>query len=181
MKPSTPLSSFIPHPSSHSGAPITRRRLTCRTARLKLMKRITGGWRSWLAHQHDTLGVTGSSPVPPITLIRGCYTKPKVRMPLWLIGALLMLAWPGCLAADETTAVAKPATRPWLGVHVGAGGKKGLEKFSRCIPGLGKLGVNALVLEIDYGFEFESRPEMRSEGGISKVQAKEFAQLCRAN
>jgi hypothetical protein len=26
----------------------------------------TGGWRSWLAHQHDTLGVTGSSPVPPI-------------------------------------------------------------------------------------------------------------------
>ncbi|MDB5333154.1 MAG: hypothetical protein JWP03_4305 [Phycisphaerales bacterium] len=24
-----------------------------------------GGWRSWLAHQHDTLGVTGSSPVPP--------------------------------------------------------------------------------------------------------------------
>ena len=25
-----------------------------------------GDWRSWLAHQHDTLGVTGSSPVSPI-------------------------------------------------------------------------------------------------------------------
>src|SRR3954469_15345655 len=24
-----------------------------------------GDWRSWLAHQHDTLGVTGSSPVSP--------------------------------------------------------------------------------------------------------------------
>ena len=30
---------------------------------------IPGGWRSWLAHQHDTLGVTGSSPVPPIAAI----------------------------------------------------------------------------------------------------------------
>src|ERR1700690_4556809 len=27
---------------------------------------ITGDWRSWLARQHDTLEVTGSSPVSPI-------------------------------------------------------------------------------------------------------------------
>ena len=36
------------------------------SGRTKTETRISGGWRSWLAHQHDTLGVTGSSPVPPI-------------------------------------------------------------------------------------------------------------------
>jgi outer membrane protein OmpA-like peptidoglycan-associated protein len=31
-----------------------------------IRKSSSGDWRSWLAHQYDTLGVTGSSPVSPI-------------------------------------------------------------------------------------------------------------------
>jgi hypothetical protein len=31
-----------------------------------IIEKIEGDWRSWLARQHDTLEVTGSSPVSPM-------------------------------------------------------------------------------------------------------------------
>ncbi|HSZ58024.1 MAG TPA: PQQ-binding-like beta-propeller repeat protein [Tepidisphaeraceae bacterium] len=71
--------------------------------------------------------------------------------------------------------------QPWVGVHVTAGNATSLDRVRHSIPGLAKLGVNALILEVDYGFQFASHPELNAPGNITKEQAKSFAQLCREN
>ena len=42
------------------------------------------------------------------------------------------------------------------------------------------LGINVLILEVDYGFEFKSRPELGCHG-ITKEQARHLAEVCREN
>ncbi len=39
-------------------------------------------------------------------------------------------------------------------------------------------GFNVLILEVDYGFEFKSRPELRCRG-VSKEQTRKLAEVCR--
>src|SRR5206468_9209326 len=58
---------------------------------------------------------------------------------------------------------------------------RSLEGLHQSIPDLVKLGVNALVLEVDYRFAFESQPELKADNAITKAQARELAGLCRAN
>ena len=45
---------------------------------------------------------------------------------------------------------------------------------------LAPLGINVLILEVDYGFEFKSRPELQCHG-ITKEQARRLAEVCRQN
>jgi hypothetical protein len=44
--------------------------------------------------------------------------------------------------------------------------------------GLGPLGINVLILELDYGFEFKSRPELKCRG-VTKEQARRLSNVCR--
>jgi hypothetical protein len=83
--------------------------------------------------------------------------------------------------ALAAVAVAEPTTKPWLGLHVLIGGSADLDKTAKSIPALGKLGVNAIIVEIGYNFRFTSRPEMAANGGITREQAQAFSALCRAN
>src|SRR6266446_6536745 len=39
--------------------------------------------------------------------------------------------------------------------------------------------VNALILRVDYNFQYTSRPEMADKGGLSKEQAKKIGDACR--
>src|SRR2546429_1265388 len=39
--------------------------------------------------------------------------------------------------------------------------------------------VNVLILRVDYGFQFLSRPEMADKGGLSKEQAQKIGTICR--
>src|SRR5205085_6314509 len=86
-----------------------------------------------------------------------------------------------CALSVRATADPPAPAKAWIGLHVESGGKSGLDKIAQSIPALGKLGVNALVLEIDYNFDFDSRPEMKNPGGVTRAQAKQFAALCRAS
>lgn len=49
------------------------------------------------------------------------------------------------------------------------------------LPRLTALGVNAVILEVNYSFQFESHPELCSGRGMSKAQAHELARAARAN
>src|SRR2546421_7251159 len=82
------------------------------------------------------------------------------------------------MSTTMVRAQALPA--PWIGVHVEASGRT-LLGLRESIPALGKLGVNAIVLEVDYRFAFASHPELKSENALTKAQAGELAKLCRAN
>jgi len=93
----------------------------------------------------------------------------------WTCAAMLIAT--GILSA----AAGGGAPTPWLGVQVTVNGERDLEKIRQSVPGLAKLGVNTLILEVDYNFEFQSHPELRPANPVTREQAKAVAELCRAN
>lgn len=101
---------------------------------------------------------------------------------MWRISAtalpvLLVLLLPGVFAR-----AAERYPQPWVGVHAGIGSSKDVERLKTSIPALGKLGVNALVVEVNYAFQFKSHPELNRDGkGITAADARALADLCRAN
>jgi hypothetical protein len=46
------------------------------------------------------------------------------------------------------------------------------------VEGLAPMGFNVLVLEVDYGFQFKSHPELETSG-LDKKQARMLAEVCR--
>ncbi|MCP4725404.1 MAG: family 20 glycosylhydrolase [bacterium] len=57
-----------------------------------------------------------------------------------------------------------------------------LEVLAQDIPELAEKGINLLVLEIDYNFQFQSHPELRrGNDQISKEGARKLASICREN
>lgn len=94
------------------------------------------------------------------------------------------IAVPFLLCAVSWTPRAFAAERypePWIGVHVGINNAKDVVKLRESIPELGKMGVNALVMEIDYSFQFKSHPELNRPGNITREEARALADLCRQN
>ena len=67
----------------------------------------------------------------------------------------------------------------WRGVHVMVGNDDAASDLIAEVPKLGALGVNALVLEVNYSLEFESHPELRSASVLTKEQAARLARTCR--
>jgi hypothetical protein len=62
-----------------------------------------------------------------------------------------------------------------------AGGPEGLPPLRRAITEvLAPLGVNVIIYEVGYNFDFESHPELRYPRFINKTHARELAVLCRA-
>ena len=68
----------------------------------------------------------------------------------------------------------------WRGVHVLYQDRGDLAILRRAIEEVFvPKGVNALVLEVNYFFEWQSHPELRVPGGMTKDDAREFAAYCR--
>jgi len=85
-------------------------------------------------------------------------------------------------AAEDKTGPGKPppATQPWRGVHLMAPDAADLPLVKRAIAeALVPLGVNVIVLEVNYKFAWESHPELRAPGALTKDQAQDLAALCR--
>jgi hypothetical protein len=73
-----------------------------------------------------------------------------------------------------------PTKTAWRAVHLFGGGKVDFPLLKKAIDQeLRPLGVNAIVLEINYTFDFKSHPELREGGGMSKAEARELAAYCR--
>ena len=76
----------------------------------------------------------------------------------------------------------KPADRPLpvRGFCIPAPATGRLDEFIKFIDEeLAPRSVNALILRVDYGFKFTSRPEMADSNGLSKEQARQIADACR--
>ncbi|MGD9633607.1 MAG: family 20 glycosylhydrolase [Pirellulales bacterium] len=100
-------------------------------------------------------------------------------------GIIGMLAALACLAAASSAFSAAPPTHehPWFALHViNYGSDEALDGLAEQLPALAKRGINCLILEVNYGFEFESHPELRAgKRPITKAGAARFAEACRAN
>ncbi len=59
-------------------------------------------------------------------------------------------------------------------------GHDGVPILKRAIAeGLAPLGVNVLILEVNYGFDFQSHPELRDGRRLSREDARALAACCR--
>jgi len=81
---------------------------------------------------------------------------------LWFATAGLSLAQPSVPAATGKST--------WRGVHLICPGRNELPLLKKTIDeGLKPLGVNVVVLEINYGYQFQSR---KTQGGIMTLATK---------
>ena len=89
----------------------------------------------------------------------------------------------GCSQGANLFADVPPtAEKPWRAVHlISCKDDAGLEALAKELPQLAALGVNCLMIEVNYGFEFQSHPELRQgERQITKAGAAKFVRECRA-
>jgi len=93
-----------------------------------------------------------------------------------LLLASLLIALPAASAEKRADADA-----PWVALHLlGFQNDSDLESIETQLPDLAGRGVNVLVLEVDYGFEFRSHPELRiAEKVITRAGARRFVEACR--
>ena len=106
----------------------------------------------------------------------------KRRRAFWLTLALLfglgVLLQQGC--APKKAVTIAPRTAPvWFGFHVLMERKNATQELLEQIPALAKLGVNLLIVEVDYNYEYVSHPELRGDDPIPKEAMKKVVSLCR--
>src|SRR5437867_2489048 len=97
---------------------------------------------------------------------------------VWLSVLLLFCArGPGAEPAHQQGAT---NSLPVRGLHLSAPSKKdvpaAIEFIRKDLP---REGVNTLVLEFNYNFDFHSRSEFASPSSIGSDEAKEIAKACR--
>jgi len=90
---------------------------------------------------------------------------------LWTMAPQLVGAQPAAARKSE----------PWCGLHIVVfKNDKDLEILGCQVPKLAALGVNVLILEVNYNFAFQSHPELRAgKNVITSAGATRLATLCR--
>jgi Glycosyl hydrolase family 20, catalytic domain len=73
------------------------------------------------------------------------------------------------------------AAQRWRGVHLlNYNNDADLERLAGDLPKLTEMGINFVILEVDYHFEFQSHPELRQgDKQITKAGSRKFAEACR--
>lgn len=94
-------------------------------------------------------------------------------MGLALAGLLVLVA--GC----RTPSRAPHAAEAWRGVHVPVQSDSQLAKLEEDLPRLAAIGVNVIVVQVDYHFDFQSHSELRATPFVTKAKAREFAGAAR--
>lgn len=84
------------------------------------------------------------------------------------------------LAMCLLQAKAQDADLPVLGLFISAPEHEYVNEFDKFIrEELAPLGINTLVLRVDWGYEFETHPELRSDNPLTKKDIKTFVRTCK--
>jgi hypothetical protein len=88
------------------------------------------------------------------------------------------------ICALWTLVVARTDTKfskPWQAVHLlDYNDDSALDALGKNLENLAKQGINVIILEVDYNFEFKSHPELRQgTNPITRTGARRFAALCK--
>ena len=109
---------------------------------------------------------------------------PRTSPARLIAGSLAAMA---CVLAFAAACATAPATAPAarrplvFGFHVMVESKADAQGLISEIPALAKLGVNLIIAEVDYSYEYVSHPELRGDDPISRETAKQIVALCRQN
>jgi hypothetical protein len=107
-----------------------------------------------------------------------------------LVGAGLLAGWLtfcGCVgqrpAADARSIAARQnwetRHRVWRGVHFWLDRETAAHDLIKTLPQLAAIGVNVVVIEVNYSFEFQTHPELRNCHFITRATAHELAAAAR--
>ncbi|MFH1568150.1 MAG: chitobiase/beta-hexosaminidase C-terminal domain-containing protein, partial [Gemmatimonadota bacterium] len=108
--------------------------------------------------------------------------------PMKILAFLALLALPLLLARCARPPVPGPVAgiRPAepgqvVGIHLLSWTSDSLlVELGKTLPALAEAGINLVILEVDYSFDFQSHPELRQGGQyITRDGARRFAALCR--
>lgn len=95
-----------------------------------------------------------------------------------LVAGLALITLQNC--APEFKHRVIPREQPfWLGLHVLIENKPAAEALLSELPALADAGINLLIFEIDYNYEYVSHPELRGDDPISRVTIKKVVKFCR--
>jgi len=97
------------------------------------------------------------------------------------LACLLSLTFPARSGSPDWLAQWRTRNSVWRGVHVMLHDDPQAEALVEELPQLEALGVNVLVLEVDYGFQFASHPELSSQPALSRAAAASLAKACRTH
>src|SRR5262245_31499134 len=115
--------------------------------------------------------------------LRACFGR-RIRAGLFAIslGATQMLGFQNAWAAGQGSPVDPQSGLPIRALHLSAPAKKDLAvavEFIREV--LPKAGVNTLVLEFGYQFDFKSRPEFADPAALGKDEVGQILKACQEN
>jgi hypothetical protein len=96
-----------------------------------------------------------------------------------LVGAAAILTQSGCRPPRPAAVVPLPARPLVFGLHVLIESRDAAEELIKEIPALAAAGINLIIVESDYNYEYESHPELRSDDAISKATVKRIVALAR--
>ena len=102
----------------------------------------------------------------------------KPLVPLVVLVALLLIS--DTVTGEQATSVLKQA-EPWRAIHVGGyRNDDHIEELIGQLPTLADMGINVIILEVDYCFDFKSHPELRlSASPVTAQGAGKLARHCR--
>ena len=76
-------------------------------------------------------------------------------------------------------AAAGAANETWRGVHLWLDNDADAKTLVQTLPDLAAAGANAVVVEVDYSFEFQSHPELRNSKFVTVSSAQALAAAAR--
>ena len=65
------------------------------------------------------------------------------------------------------------------GLHLGLGHDAGVDAVIEELPALTEMGLNLLIPEVNYGFAYQSHPELQADDPITAAAAQRLAAACR--
>lgn len=83
-------------------------------------------------------------------------------------------------AHDAWSKVWQASNHIWRGIHLGLHNDEQVGKLIEQLPKLSALGVNVLVVEVNYSFDYQSHPEIRPGQYITKARAQELVKSARS-
>ena len=93
--------------------------------------------------------------------------------------AVIKIAAFGLLLAGCSTHSISAATSPkkntsWRGVHLFVQSDKSADDLTENLPKLAAQGVNVVIVEVNYSFDFKSHPELRTKNFVTRPHVKQL-------
>ncbi|HOS93223.1 MAG TPA: family 20 glycosylhydrolase [Armatimonadota bacterium] len=74
--------------------------------------------------------------------------------------------------------ITAPPARPWRGLHISVGSPEAADDLKRLVVDvLAPMGINTVIAEVNYSFQFQSHPEL-SNGTLTAEAAADLAATC---